>query len=71
MQKIDIMSKAIEKPNILLFKVKDLNYDKFFVKGDKDIKNLTDYNSNNTKRLNEKEVVSLLKMSKVLSNFVD
>ena len=67
------MSKAIEKPKYFIIPKdkRDLNYDKFFVKGDKDIKNLTDYNSNNTKRLNEKEVVSLLKMSKVLSNFVD
>jgi UDP-N-acetylglucosamine 4,6-dehydratase len=67
------MSKAVEKPKYFIIPKdkRDLNYDKFFVKGDKDIKNLPEYNSNNTKRLNEKEVISLLKMSKVLSNFVD
>ncbi len=67
------MSKVIEKPKYFIIPKdkRDLNYDKFFVKGDKDIKKFKEYNSYNTKRLNEKEVISLLKTSKVLNNFVE
>ena len=67
------MSKANEKTKYFIIPKdrRDLNYDKFFVKGDKVIKKNYEYNSYNTKRLNEKEVISLLKKSKVLSNLVD
>ncbi len=67
------MSKVIEKLKYFIIPKdrRDLNYDKFFVKGNKDIKKFKEYNSYNTKRLNEKEVISLLKTSKVLNNFVE
>ena len=67
------MSKAIEKSKYFIIPKdkRDLNYDKFFVKGDKDIKKFSEYNSHNTKRLNENEVISLLKNSKVLTNLFD
>lgn len=41
--------------------VRDLNYAKYFTKGDKDITHLEDYNSGNTQRLNVDEVVEKLK----------
>ncbi len=35
---------------------RDLNYDKYFVEGDENIKQFDDYNSHNTKRLNVEEI---------------
>ena len=40
--------------------VRDLNYDKFFDKGNVNNDSLEDYNSHNTIRLNVDEVVELL-----------
>jgi hypothetical protein len=37
-----------------------LNYSKFFSEGDKEISSFTDYNSNNTHKLNLKETKELL-----------
>ena len=39
---------------------RDLNYSKFFSIGNKKFKNFVEYNSENTKRLNEKDLIKLL-----------
>ena len=39
---------------------RDLNYDKFFIDGETKISNSNEYNSHNTKRLSEKEIIDLL-----------
>jgi len=40
---------------------RDLNYEKYFEKGVKDIQKIEEYNSHNTKRLNEEEMIMLLR----------
>ncbi|CDG86471.1 polysaccharide biosynthesis protein [Xenorhabdus bovienii] len=40
---------------------RDLNYEKYFEKGNKEIQIIEDYNSHNTKRLNVNEMISLLR----------
>ena len=40
---------------------RDINYSKFFSVGNKKFKSFVEYNSENTKRLNEKEIIKLLK----------
>jgi UDP-glucose 4-epimerase len=45
---------------------RSLNYNKFFNKGNQKIEKLSDYNSNNTKRLNKLEVIKLLKKQKFI-----
>ena len=40
--------------------MRDLNYDKYYISGEAKISNATDYNSQNTKRLNEEEMKLLL-----------
>jgi UDP-glucose 4-epimerase len=40
---------------------RDLNYEKYFEKGNKEIRDVEEYNSDNTKRLNIKEMKKLLK----------
>ena len=40
---------------------RDLNYSKFFSVGNKKFKSFVEYNSENTKRLNDKELIKLLK----------
>jgi UDP-glucose 4-epimerase len=39
---------------------RDLNYDKYFIKGEKEVSEMDDYTSANTKRLNIEEVKKLL-----------
>lgn len=39
---------------------RDLNYEKYFEKGSKEVELITDYNSHNTHRLDVKEMISLL-----------
>ena len=39
---------------------RDLNYDKYFKKGEKKISKANEYNSHNTKQLNEKELIKTL-----------
>ena len=39
---------------------RDLNYDKFFIDGETKISNSNEYNSHNTNRLSEKEIIDLL-----------
>ena len=41
--------------------IRDLNYSKYFTKGEKKIQKVKEYNSNNTKILNSHEIVKLLK----------
>ena len=41
--------------------IRDLNYSKYFTKGEKNIQKVKEYNSNNTKVLNSHEIVKLLK----------
>jgi len=40
---------------------RDLNYEKYFEKGNKEIRDVEEYSSDNTKRLNQKEMKKLLK----------
>ena len=40
---------------------RDLNYEKYFEKGNKEIRDIEEYNSDNTKRLDIKEMKVLLK----------
>jgi UDP-glucose 4-epimerase len=46
---------------------RNLNYNKFFNKGNLSIENITDYNSNNTKRLEKKDVIKLLLKQKFIN----
>ena len=39
---------------------RDLNYDAYFVKGNRHLSELADYNSHNTRRLNQEEMVDVL-----------
>ena len=50
---------------------RDLNYEKFYEKGTKDLNIDSDYNSHNTTRLSVDEIVSLLKKSKFVKNLLD
>ena len=45
--------------------LRDLNYDKYFIKGQKKIATLTDYTSSNTNQLDVKSLVK--KISKILN----
>ena len=40
---------------------RDLNYDKYFSRGDRDVSSIEDYTSHNTRRLSVKETEDLLK----------
>jgi UDP-glucose 4-epimerase len=44
-----------------------LNYNKFFNKGNQEIDKIEDYNSNNTKRLDIKGVIKVLKKQKFIN----
>jgi UDP-glucose 4-epimerase len=39
---------------------RDLSYDKYFIKGEKDISTVEDYHSHNTRQLNVEEMKALL-----------
>ena len=56
------MNKAINLKNY--FRIpsdnRDLNYEKYFSKGEKSIDNIDEYNSHNTKRLNLEETKNIL-----------
>ena len=47
---------------------RDLNYEKYFTKGDKEVKNFKEYSSSNTKFLSVKEVIKLLKKQSFVKN---
>jgi len=57
------MSKAEELENFYRIPAdtRDLNYDKYFSRGDRDVSLIEDYTSHNTRRLNVKETEDLLK----------
>ena len=40
---------------------RDLNYSKFFTQGNKKFKNFVEYNSKNTNKLNDKQLINILK----------
>ena len=49
---------------------RNLNYDKYFFEGNKEIENINDYNSHNTHRCSIEEIKALLnKLSIVKENF--
>ena len=66
------MSKIIDKKKFYLIPKddRDLNYEKYFEKGNK-IEELKEYNSHNTYQLSPKEVATLLNKYKVLESFID
>ncbi len=57
------MSKAEELENYYRIPAdtRDLNYDKYFSRGDRDVSSIEDYTSHNTRRLSVKETEDLLK----------
>ena len=57
------MIRAVEENNYFRIKAdnRDLNYSKFFTKGNKKFKKYIEYNSENTKRLNDTELEKILK----------
>jgi UDP-N-acetylglucosamine 4,6-dehydratase len=40
---------------------RDINYEKYFIKGNKNFKDFKEYNSHNTNRLNQKQLIQVLK----------
>ena len=66
------MSKIIDKKKFYLIPKdeRDLNYEKYFEKGNK-VEELKEYNSHNTYQLSAKEVATLLNRYKVLDSFID
>jgi UDP-N-acetylglucosamine 4,6-dehydratase/5-epimerase len=50
---------------------RDLNYDKYFEKGQDEFKKLNEYNSSNTYQLSPKEIVKLISKYKVLKSFIE
>jgi UDP-glucose 4-epimerase len=56
------MAKAIDMGNYFRIPCdeRDLNYDKYFVEGKKDISNISDYHSHNTHRMDIQEMKALL-----------
>ena len=47
---------------------RDLNYEKYFTQGDKNVESFKEYSSSNTKFLNVNEVVKLLKKQSFVKN---
>ncbi len=39
---------------------RDLNYNQYFVEGEKQLSNITDYTSHNTKLLNKESIIKIL-----------
>lgn len=50
---------------------RDLNYDKFFIEGNKDVESITDYNSDNTERLSIDKIKSKLIELQYVKNELD
>ena len=50
---------------------RDLNYEKYFEKGQDEFKKLNEYNSSNTYQLSPKEIVKLISKYKVLKSFIE
>ena len=49
---------------------RDLNYDKFFISGKKNIKDLDDYTSSNAKRLEVSEIKKILLNDKYIKDII-
>ena len=64
------MSKSIDLKNYYQIPVdsRDLNYNKYFFEGGKEISKISDYNSHNTKRLNVSEMKKLLCKLEFINN---
>jgi UDP-glucose 4-epimerase len=65
------MAKAVDMGNYFRIPCddRDLNYDKYFVEGQKDITDISDYHSHNTHRLNKQEMKELLlKLDAILAD---
>ena len=50
---------------------RDLNYDKYFEKGQGEFKILNEYNSSNTFQLSPKDIAELISKHKVLKSFIE
>ena len=50
---------------------RDLNYNKYFSKGNKFVNNISDYNSHNADELDVNKVIKLLENSKVIKDIID
>ena len=61
------MIRAVEENNYFRIKAdnRDLNYSKFFTKGNKKFKKYVEYNSENTKRLTDIELAKMLKKIRI------
>ena len=66
------MSKAVDKKDFFIIPKdnRELNYDKYFEKGQSKLIKYKEYNSSNTKQLSDLDVVKLLKKFKVLQNLI-
>ena len=67
------MSKAIEKRKFFIIPKdkRDLNYDKYFEKGQEKLDQFDEYNSSNTYQLSAKEVAKFINKFKVLDSFIE
>tara|TARA_A100001015_G_scaffold269139_1_gene320563 strand:+ start:338 stop:1339 length:1002 start_codon:yes stop_codon:yes gene_type:complete len=67
------MSKAIDKSNFFIIPkdIRDLNYDKYFEKGQEKLDKIDEYNSSNTYQLSAKEVAKFIYKFKVLDSFIE
>ncbi len=67
------MSKAIEKNNFFIIPkdTRDLNYDKYFEKGQEKQNKMSEYNSSNTYQLSAQEVAKFINKFKVLDSFIE
>ena len=67
------MSKATEKRKFFIIPKdkRDLNYDKYFEKGQEKLDQFDEYNSSNTYQLSAKEVAKFINKFKVLDSFIE
>ena len=67
------MSKAIDKKKFFIIPkdTRDLNYDKYFEKGQEKYNKIDEYNSSNTYQLSAKEVAKFINKFKVLDSFIE
>ena len=67
------MSKAIEKRKFFIIPKdkRDLNYDKYFEKGQEKLDQFDEYNSSNTYQLSATEVAKFINKFKVLDSFIE
>ena len=67
------MANVISKKNFYIIPKdkRDLNYDKYFDKGQDKKKQFVEYNSSNTYQLSPKEIAKLINKFKVLNSFIE